>query len=401
VVWVSRKPVVRGKFREWFLAGPNPRWAAPRPAKADGKEQPIALRLEQAPHPQAAILSADHHTGYIVAMVGGTDFGRSEFNRTVQACRQPASTYKPIYYSAALDLGYGYDSLLNDKPRAEVDPLTGEVWTPENLYGLSQNKVTLEYALVFSKNVPSIDIFKKVGAVEVEAWARRLGFSTTIIADKALALGASCTNLDELTRAFAIFARNGRHIDFVGVRRIYDRTGKLIEDNTVNYDPQLTPGDRLDRMAATAGTRPVQAIPARSAFLTSKLLRHAIKYGFANIIRSTRVRAAGKTGTSSETMDTSFVGYTSRWISAVWLGDDRRVRPLGVDDAAYMTVVPMWARFMAETAIDHPNRDIPWDVPAGAAPDDRGGTRGEQALERMELKWHKSPKPPVEATVPG
>jgi penicillin-binding protein 1A len=394
VVWVSADTPERGKFREWYLAGTNPHWLIERPHKDSDADKPVELQLEQWPHPQAAILTADHETGYVKAMVGGHNYAQSQFNRAVQACRQPASTYKPIYYSAALAEGYGYDTLLNDQPRAEVDPVTGEVWIPQNLYGLSENKVTLEYALVFSKNVPSVAIFKKVGADNVEKWARKLGFSTTIIADKALALGASCTNLDELTRAFAIFARSGRWIEFVTVRRILERDGTIVEDNTVTFDPMLRPRDRLDRFAAVGGVRAKQAIPERAAFLTTKLLRSAIKHGFATVVRQTGVNAAGKTGTSSETMDTSFVAFTSRWITSVWLGDDLRVRPLGLHDAAYMTVVPMWARYMAEVTLDHPNEEIPWVVPEGLSLKDRGGTKGEQALEPMELKWHKRDKPP-------
>jgi penicillin-binding protein 1A len=390
VVWVSREPDGRGKFRDWLLSGLNPRWQGPREPRGDAeRDAPPRLQLEQVPHPQGALFTADHESGYVVAMVGGHDFARSEFNRAVQACRQPGSTYKPIYYSAALDQGYGFDTLLNDIPRAEVDPVTGEVWTPTNLHGVVSNKVTLEYALVFSKNVPSVAIFKQVGAQAVEKWARQLGFTTTIIADKALALGASCTLLDELTRAFAIFARNGRWIDWVYVRRVFDRDGALLEDNTVAYDPQLAPRDRLDRVAATAGVAPRQAIPARAAYLTSKLLRQEVKHGFANVLRQTEINGAGKTGTSSATMDTSFVGYTSRWITAVWLGDDMRVRPLGKQDAAYITVVPLWSRYMVEVTRDHPNAEIPWSVPEGVRPGDRGGTRGEQAASPMPLKWPK------------
>jgi membrane carboxypeptidase/penicillin-binding protein len=95
----------------------------------------------------------------------------SQFNRAVQACRQPDSTYKPVYYSLALDRGYG--SLLNDIPRAEVDPITGEVWVPQNLNNTVEYQVNLEYALVWSKNVSSVQLFKLVGAKDVEAWARR------------------------------------------------------------------------------------------------------------------------------------------------------------------------------------------------------------------------------------
>ncbi len=374
VVWVSlgERGAV-GKFRDWFLAGgSNPRWRPEREAREPRADDLTTVQLEQVPHPQAALLTADHQTGYVLAMVGGTDFSRSEYNRAVQACRQPGSTYKPIYYALALDQGYGYDTILNDIPRAEVDPETGEIWTPTNLGDTVDNEVTLEYALVFSKNVPSVAIFKMVGAKEVEQWARKLGFTTTIIADQALALGASCTLLHELTAAFAVFAQNGKKVDFHWIRRIFDRGGTLLEDHTVHYDPQLPPADRLDRLAMTAGDRPPQAVAARTGYLMNKLLAQEVRHGFATVSRQTGIEAAGKTGTSSATMDTTYVAYTSRWITSVWLGDDLRVRPLGKSDAAYITVVPLWTRFMVEATEGHPNLEVPWEVPDGVNPRDRG-----------------------------
>ena len=402
VVWVRRPIPLTAKFREWHIPdGANPRWRPALKEKATErfiKDNEGAVELEQVSHPQSALFTADHHSAYVLSIVGGVDSSRSEFNRAIQACRQPGSTYKPIYYSTALDEahGYGFDTRLNDIPRAEVDPVTGEIWTPENLGGTVDNSVSLEYALVFSKNVPSVDIFKKIGAENVEKWARRLGFTTKIIADKALALGASCTVLPELTRAFAIFARNGRWLDWVYARRILDREGNIIEDNTQYYDPMLPPSEQLDRLSATAGLEIKQAIPARTAFLTAKLLSQAMVYGFASVVRQTGINAAGKTGTSSATMDTSFVGFTSRWITAVWLGDDIRERPLGVKDAAYMTVVPMWSRFMYEAAQGHPNREIPWEVPEGVNPKSRGGRKGARGPMSLVYKSHAKPKPPEE-----
>lgn len=406
VVWVAAEPRQRERFRDWYMPdGHNPRWLAPRtPEQMLKRRRNLHDRvtLEQVPHPQVAIFAADHRTGYVEALVGGYDFNRSVYNRAVQACRQPGSTYKPIYYSAALDRGYGFDSLLEDKPLEVIDPVTGEVWTPENLGGTIDNQVTLEYAMVFSKNVPSVHIFSKVGAAEVEDWARRLGFTTTIIADKALALGASCTVLPELTRAFAIFARNGAWVDWVYVRRIIDRNGVMVEDNTVPSDPMLSPAARLDRVAQIAGVEPRQAIPARAAYLTTKLLRQAIRHGFSSIVRATGIKAAGKTGTSSATMDTSFVGYTSRTITAVWMGDDMRERELGVDDAAYMTVVPLWTRFMWRIGAGdvHPNGEIPWDVPPGVKPGDRGSHDRGETGPRSDLVYRKAPKPDAGESTP-
>jgi penicillin-binding protein 1A len=397
VVWVQAEVVNNEEFRGWFLAkGVNPHWQQPPPPPRLEKKLADAVGkvvLDQVPHPQSAIFTGDHETGYVVAMVGGTDFDRSVYNRAYQSCRQPGSTYKPIYYSAAFTHGYGYDTALNDIPRAEIDPVTGEVWVPENFQGTVDNKVSLEYAMVFSKNVASVDVFKKIGADKVEKWARRLGFTTEIIADKALALGASCTKLHELTGAFAVFARNGRSLEWKWVRRILDREGNIVEDNTVYYDPMLSGADRVDRLQRTAGIEDEQAIPARAAYLISKLLRQTIKSGFSSIVRRTGIVSAGKTGTSSATMDNTFVSYTSRWITTVWMGDDVRERPLGLKDAAYMTVEPMWARYMYEAALGHPNLEIPWNKPDGVRENDRGD-HSKGKIHEMPLIYIKPPKKP-------
>jgi penicillin-binding protein 1A len=343
--------------------------AKPRPPR------PVELALEQTPRVEGTIFSYDHSSGYVVAMVGGDDYDRSEFNRVSQACRQPGSVYKPMYYSLALDKGYGFGSLLNDVPRAEVDPVTGEVWTPTNLNNTVEYQVTLEYALIWSKNVPSVQLFKLDGAKDVEKWVRRLGITTPIIADQALALGASCTRIDELTRSFSAFARNGVLVDPVYIRRVRDRSGAVIEDHSSIGDPFGTFGERLDRLVALAGTRqPEPVIPPRTAWLTSTLLRHVVTRGHAPAIRTAGLYAAGKTGTSSATMDTWFIGYTSRWMTSTWIGDDLRKRPLGQKDAAYMLTVPMFARYITEVAAGQPLVDVPWERPPGVKADDKGGT---------------------------
>ncbi len=374
VVWVSsaQRTHLR-RFSDWTYDEKNEvQWM---PAYEGKGRKPAApsLRLEQTPRVQGAIYSYDHRTGYVVAMVGGLDHDRSEFNRIAQACRQPGSTYKPIYYSLALDKGYGYASLLNDIPRAEIDPITGEVWTPTNLNNTVEYQVTLEYALVWSKNVPSVQLFKLVGGREVESWARRLGFTTTIIPDQALALGASCTRLDELTRSFSAFARNGSLMDPVYVRRVRDRDGNMLEDNTTPGDPMGSADVRLDRLVALTGKTVRNVVPPRTAWLTSQLLRRVVTKGHAPALRSTGMPAAGKTGTSSATMDVWFVGYTSRWMTTTWIGDDRRERPLGHKDAAFMLTVPMFARYMWEVTAGQPLQEIPWERPASVKPNDTGG----------------------------
>ena len=111
------------------------------------------------------------------------------------------------------------------------------------------------------------------------------------------------------------------------------------------------------------------------------------------MLRETDIKAAGKTGTSSATHDNMFIAFTSKFTTLVWMGDDKKERALGKSDAAYMTVVPLWTRYMYEAAHGYPNLAIPWFVPPGQNKDDRGDhTKGTKAPEPMDLIWHPPPK---------
>jgi penicillin-binding protein 1A len=411
VIWVrNAHQSRRARFSDWVYDSKSEvQWLPAYDEVKAGKKPPavVELDLEQTPRVQGTLFTYDHSTGYVLAMVGGDDYDRSEFNRVTQACRQPGSVYKPMYYSLALDRGYGFASLLNDVPRAEVDPITGEVWTPTNLNNTVDYQVTLEYALIWSKNVPSVQLFKLMGGHDVEAWARRLGITTPIIPDQALALGASCTRIDELTRAFSAFARNGMLIDPVSIRRIRDRTGTVIEDHSAIGDPFGSPSERLDRLMQLGAERPQKpVIPPRTAWLTSKLLRHVVTRGHAPAIRTAGLPAAGKTGTSSATMDTWFIGFTSKWMTSTWIGDDLRERPLGQKDAAFMLTVPEFARFITQVSAGQTLQEIPWERPPGVKPDDTGGTvrttMEEVVADSQEAaaSGHK-PRPPRSVTPRG
>jgi penicillin-binding protein 1A len=151
----------------------------------------------------------------------------------------------------------------------------------------------------------------------------------------------------------------------------------------------LSPEDRLDRLAATAGAGPRQAIAARTAFLTTKLLRSVVTDGYSGSLRQIDIPTAGQTGPSSATMDLWFTAFTSNWLTTYWIGDDLRERPLGKDDAAYMMAVPTWARYVAEAEAGWPHKEIPIAVPPGVSPNDRGGQKGKTADGPMPLSPHK------------
>lgn len=382
VIWVkSAQQTVVPRFSEFtYDELGEVIWVPERNAAKVSHERPV-LQLEQSPRVAAALYTFDHRTGYVLAMAGGDDFDRSEFNRVTQACRQPGSAYKPIYYSLALDHGYDFDTQLTDKPKAEVDPETGELWVPQNIDGSYGQVVSLERALVWSKNPPSVDVFRLVGTKDTAGWAEKLGIKSPLVTNdkclrefcSALALGASCVHLDEITDAFAVFARNGSPIAPVRVRRVIDRRGRVLEDHTSIDDPWLRGRDRLDRLAQVGMMEAAPVIEPRTAYLTSKLLREIVTQGHSAPIRATKVVSAGKTGTSSRTSDVWFIGYTSSWMTTAWIGDDTYQRQLGYKDASFMLSVPMWARFMYAATKDQPLAEIPWRMPAGVKAGDHGG----------------------------
>jgi penicillin-binding protein 1A len=338
------------------------------------KNSKKVFALEQIPRVQSALYVMDHKSGYVVAMIGGTSFDLTKFNRATQACRQPGSTYKPLYYSLALNKKWSIYKKFSDRPYSIIDPATGKKWRVTNYsyeHGLSEaakdrirnHKVTLESALVWSRNIPSVTIFQALGGKKVKKWVKRFGFTTQIIPDKGLALGASCVKMSELNSAFAIFAQNGRSIKRVTIKRIKNSRGEIIEDYTVVEDPLLTSAHRLNRMVNSMGSYQKEAIPPKTAYKMSKLLRKVITNGHNGPIRDARIIVAGKTGTASKTMDTWFSGYTSRWVATFWLGDEKYERPLGDNDAAHLTTAPAFGKFMFDAAKYYPQREIPWEKP--------------------------------------
>jgi penicillin-binding protein 1A len=385
----------------------SPRRGKRGPGWGTGGDPAPLMRLEQRPRVQAALYAYDHQNGYAMAALGGLDYDTSSFNRTVQACRQPGSSYKPIFYSLALDgERFSMGSVLQDRPYV---PEPGEVWNPQNVHGTFDGEVSLHYSLIKSLNLPAIQLIKAVGPKATARWARRLGFTTEIVADKGLALGASCVRMDELTRAFATFVRGGTQRDPVYVRQILDRNGNVVEDHTSLYDPYVTEDDRIDRLWATSRAQEFRVISETTAFLITKLLRDTVKYGIAGRCRIVPVPTGGKSGTSSDTLDTWFVGFTSQWAVTSWIGDDTNQRPLGKKEASYTTAIPMWAEFMRRATRGRPHGKIPRKTPRGlkrAHMDLLSGTAPRAGHPSVEIfykpgTWHpRAPKPEPEPPAP-
>ena len=203
----------------------------------------IYFNLEQEPDVQGALLSLDSQNGFVVAMVGGYDFTKNQFNRAIQGLRQPGSAFKPIIYAAALDKGYTASSIITDSPivyetgSEEEEQEEAFKWRPKNYGGKFHGDTTFRQGLVKSMNVITIKITQEIGVNFVTAFARKLGIEAPINRDLSLALGSSSLTLMELTKAYSVFAREGKPFKPIFITKILDREGNVLERHTdQDYD---------------------------------------------------------------------------------------------------------------------------------------------------------------------
>ena len=284
---------------------------------------------------QAALLAIEPATGRIRAMVGGRDFSQSQFNRTLQALRQPGSAFKPVIYAAALDRGFGASDILDDSPLTiKLD--RNKDWSPENFSRTYQGKVTLRNALIQSLNVPTIRLLENIGVNETIQYARKLGIKSTLKPYLSLALGSSDMTLADLTAVYAVFANHGISMEPVSILSITDNTGRVLYSN-----------DAL----------PTQAIDPETAFLITNLLRGVIEHGTGWKARELGRPAAGKTGTTNDYRDAWFIGYTPSLVAGVWVGYDDQTS-IGHRETGARAALPIWLAFMKKANDDRAPEDF-------------------------------------------
>ena len=296
---------------------------------------------KSAPSPlQAALIAIEPTTGHIRAMVGGRDFGQSQFNRAWQAYRQPGSAFKPIIYGAALERGFGAADLLDDSPVTyKLDKK--KTWSPENFTRTYQGAVTFRKALAQSLNIPTVRLLEKVGVDEAILYARKIGIKSPLAPYLSLALGSSDMTLLELTSAYGVFANHGVRLEPTAILMITDSTGRVLYSN-----------DAV----------PKQAIKPDTAYLITNLLRGVIERGTAWKARELGRPAAGKTGTTNDYHDAWFIGYTPGITAGVWVGYDDH-RSIGPRETGARAALPIWLDFMKKAHRDTEPEDF--TVPDG------------------------------------
>jgi penicillin-binding protein 1A len=318
--------------------------------------------LEQLPELQGALISMDPVSSYVVAMIGGLDFEYSEFNRAFQACRQPGSSFKPIVYAAAIEnLEWTQSTILIDGPMVYDDPDHEVRWRPTNYGRDFAGDVTLRSALVRSINIPAVRAMQEVGIDETLEFAKRLGIRRELSPDLSTALGSSCVTPWELTNVFAVFPRDGRKMEPTFIRRVVDRDGNVLEDRTVYFDPWAPLRERIAAGHARLFEEAEQVMSATTAYLTTELLHHAVRHGTGIMATRLGKPAGGKTGTTNDSFDAWFVGFTKELVTGVWIGYDTYERPMARYENGGRAALPIWLSYM-DKALD--GRDQPAFAPA-------------------------------------
>jgi penicillin-binding protein 1A len=305
--------------------------------KIDEAMGSLTVSLEQTPQVEGAMLVIDNHTGYIKAMVGGWDFGRSKFNRAVQAYRQLGSTFKPIVYTAAIDRGYTAVTSIVDAP-VSFPAGNGDVYEPHNYDHKFLGPITLRYALEESRNIPAIKMMEMLGVRNVLGYAKRFGFAEEFGPYLPIALGAGDATLLEVTSAYTAFPNQGVRMKPFEVLKVMDRDGNLLEENRPDSS---------------------DVIRADTAFVMTNILRGVVSpRGTGAAASALDWPIGGKTGTVDENTDAWFIGFDPDITAGVWVGFDEK-KSLGTLEQGAKAALPIWMSFMRAYIDGRPDKDTP------------------------------------------
>jgi penicillin-binding protein 1A len=327
--------------------------------------------------PEGAILTIEPQTGYVRAMVGGYDFFRSEFNRAVQARRQPGSAFKPFVYIAALESGLTPATTIDDSPVTYPVGRNGRPWKPDNYDRRYRGQTTLQQAVEESVNVVTVKLQERIGVSSTVQVARRLGISSPLTMDLTLALGSSDLTLLELTSAYGTLANQGVWVEPTAVRYVTDAQGKLLFEHAPEGKEAVSP--------------PI-------AYLITHMLRGVVERGTGGAARALGRPIAAKTGTTNDYSNAWFIGFTPHVVTGVWVGYDRP-RSLGHDETGSRVAVPIWTAYMSKVLAQVPKEDFP--IPEGVTvmlvDEDPAG----ECRRPVPMAFLSGTEPPVTCTGPG
>lgn len=302
----------------------------------DGENSPL-FALEQEPMAEAALISLDAPTGQVLAMIGGYDYNRSEFNRATQAIRQPGSAFKAIVYSAAMDNGFTPSSIIIDSPIIYNDPAQELKWKPANYSEKFYGPTPLRTGLVKSRNVITIKLVQKLGIKAIIQYAKRFGIEEELPEDLSISLGSMGITPMGLTSAYTVFSNMGLRASPWFIMKVEDRDGNVLEQG---------------------GAELTRALSEDTAFIMQNLLRSVVQSGTGWRARALGRPSGGKTGTTNDMIDAWYMGFTPKVVTGVWVGFDEEA-PLGQNETGSRAAAPIWLSFMEKTMAGRPVLPFP------------------------------------------
>ncbi len=318
--------------------------------------------LRQVPEIEGALVALDPHTGRVLAMSGGYDYAKSQFNRVTQAKRQPGSAFKPFVYLAALDSGYSPSTLILDAPFV-IDQGPGlPKWRPANYTKKFYGPSTMRLGIEKSRNLMTVRLAQTIGMDKVSEYATRFGLVDDMPEQLAMSLGAGETTLLRLTTGYAMLVNGGKKIRPTLIDRIQDRHGRRV----FSHDLRKC----RDCLASFWTSQPVPLLPdlrqqlsdPASAYQIVSMLKGVVDRGTGRSIRSVGKPLGGKTGTTNKSVDAWFIGFSPDLAVGVFTGFDEP-RSLGKREQGASVAAPIFRQFMREALAD--STATPFRIPPG------------------------------------
>src|SRR6266404_1893344 len=323
---------------------------------------PNTYGLRQIPEISGAMVAMDPHTGRVLAMTGGWSFKISEFDRVTQALRQPGSSFKPIVYLTALENGMTPSTVIMDAPIVIDQGVGLPLWKPANFDLDFLGPTTLRVGLEKSRNLMTVRVAQAIGMTKVVEMAKRLGVVDDLQAVLAMALGAGETTVLRLTNAYAQIDNGGKKVTPTLIDRVQDKLGHTI----FRHDDR--PCEGCGDVAWNSQPPPTipdtrqQVLDPATAYQMVSMLQGVVQRGTGAIVGTLGRPLAGKTGTTNDSNDVWFIGFSPDLAVGCYMGYDQP-RSLGSQATGGAIIAPLFRDFMAEALKDQPN--VPFRVPPG------------------------------------
>lgn len=309
------------------------------------KKEPLELQLDLPPEAQSALLSLNVKSGEVYAMVGGSDFSETMFNRVIQARRQTGSAVKPLIYAVAFRDSKNLSDIEIDTPTLFLygtespSEICSKGYIPHDFEKGFLGAISLRRAIEHSVNICAVRVLNDIGYQKVIEFMKKLHITTDLKPYPSMALGAFEITLWELTSAYGAFANNGVYVTPHFIQRIEDRSGRVLETFSPNYE------DVLDK---------------NSNFILISAMKGVVKRGTASSAANMKGNFAGKTGTTDDYTDAWFIGFNPTIVTGVWVGRDDH-KTLGSLETGSRAALPIWRKFMEVATAGQEMDD--WKIP--------------------------------------